>query len=168
MESIDGNRYIAGISQQMADQTTDMRTRWSAKGYWFGGTIYNKVTAQSDTLRLMATTPEFLTLTEVAERMGVAKMTARRYLDAGKFPNAVRQDGRKDGRWLVPMGDVLNSGIGRRYRHSPLPEHADADGTSETSDDLAALVETVRSQARTIEQLTAIVAQLTKEAPNAS
>jgi excisionase family DNA binding protein len=110
----------------------------------------------------MASTVEYLTLTEVAERMGVAKMTVRRYLDAGRFPNAIRQDGRKDGLWLLPMGDVTNSGIGRRYRHSPAPENSAAVATGSSGEDLAGLVETVRSQARTIEQLTALVAQLTK------
>lgn len=118
----------------------------------------------------METTSELLTLSQVAERMAVTKMTVRRYLDNGRFPNARRKDGRKDGLWLVPMDDVISSGLGQRYRHKPLPQvdlsptdvpNAAADG------DVAALMETVRSQARTIEQLTAIIAKLTSQSGGA-
>jgi len=117
-------------------------------------------------MAVMATTKtssaEYLTLADIAERLGVTKMTARRYLDAGKFPHAIREAGRSDGRWLVPMFDVEQSGIGRRYRHRPLPTSAtEPAGGQESTADVGAMAETILAQARTIERLVAVIAALT-------
>lgn len=141
-----------------------IRTAQSAYCYRSRG----QVSPVGVTLLLMGdhnTPREGLTLAEIADRVGVAKMTARRYLDAGKFPNAVREDGRADGRWLVPWADVQTSGIGKRYRHSPAPADPHI-GTPVVpgGESIEALLETLRAQARTIEQLTALVARLTGSA----
>jgi len=86
---------------------------------------------------------DMLTLTEIAERTGTSKVTARRYLDAGKFPDASREDGRGDGRWLVPWSNVLTSGLARKKTGAAQgPEGDRADDP---------LIRTVEAQARTIE-----------------
>jgi hypothetical protein len=86
---------------------------------------------------------DMLTLVEVAERTGTSKVTARRYLDAGKFPGAVRENGRGDGRWLVPWSDVLGSGLARKKTGAA--QGPEGDRTDDP------LIRTLEAQARTIE-----------------
>ena len=105
-----------------------------------------------------------MTLVETAERTGTSKVTARRYLDAGKFPHAKREDGRADGRWLVPWDDVVASGLARKKWTPPSGEASRLSDALERS--IETLSRTVESQAETIGRLTALVAQLTRGGDN--
>ena len=97
-------------------------------------------------------TNQLLTLIEIAERTGSSKITVRRYLDAKRFPHAIREVGRGDGRWLVPWDDVVSSGLARRIMNS---EPAVGESTPEGDPKLVeSLMRTIESQAQTIEQLT--------------
>lgn len=55
-----------------------------------------------------------LTLSEAAAASGASRVTLRRRLDAGSFPNAFRSDtdgkGRKD-TWRIPVGDLIAAGF---------------------------------------------------------
>ena len=102
---------------------------------------------------------DYLTLVEVAQRTGTSKVTARRYLDAGRFPNAKREDGRADGRWLVPWEDAVTSGLARKKLACVLvpPEARAMDAIEHT---LESLARTAELQAQTIERLTATIENL--------
>lgn len=101
-----------------------------------------------------------MTLVEVAERTGTSKVTARRYLDARRFPQAKREDGRADGRWLIPWDDVVSSGLARKkLADSAVSAERRANETLERS--IEVLSRTVEAQAQTIGKLTALVAHLT-------
>lgn len=102
------------------------------------------------TLSLMT---EYLTLAEVAARTGKSKVTVRRYLDAHRFPNAVREDGRRDGRWLVPWGDVVNSGLTRTRARLGESKPVNAD-----------LLETLASVDFAVAQLHELVSRLKHQA----
>lgn len=52
---------------------------------------------------------ELLTLSDAADRFGLARSTVRRALDAGRFPNAVQDDDPR-GAWRVPLQDLLDAG----------------------------------------------------------
>jgi hypothetical protein len=72
-----------------------------------------------------------LTPVEVAARTGTSKVTARRNLDSSRFTNAIREDGRSNGRWLDPWSDVLAPGLARKKllgaataEHTPSVLHA--------------------------------------------
>jgi hypothetical protein len=101
---------------------------------------------------------DYLTLVEVANRTGTSKVTARRYLDAGRFPNAKREDGRADGRWLVPWEDAVASGLARKklIGHFVSPEVS----TPVAEHTLESLAHTAELQARTIDRLTVLVEEL--------
>ena len=104
---------------------------------------------------------EMLTLVEVAERTGTSKVTARRYLDAGKFPDAIREDGRGDGRWLVPWDNVAASGLARKKGADLGPGRREGDPVMRT---LEAQARTIEAQARTIEAQAQAIWQLTERA----
>jgi len=104
---------------------------------------------------------EMLTLVEVAKRTGTSKVTARRYLDAGKFPDARREDGRGDGRWLVPWDNVAASGLARKKGGAD----SGPEGRREVEPVLRTLeaqARTIEAQARTIEAQAQAIGQLTE------
>lgn len=49
------------------------------------------------------------TLTEAVQRTGASRSTLRRYLDAGKFPNAYKDTSKA---WRFPLEDLLAAGLG--------------------------------------------------------
>jgi hypothetical protein len=53
------------------------------------------------------------TLTEAAAVTGRSRVTMRRHLDAGKFPNAWRDEssGETPAPWRVPLGDLVAAGL---------------------------------------------------------
>ena len=55
----------------------------------------------------MATRPAW-TLTEAVARTGASRSTLRRYLDAGKFPNAYKDTSKA---WRFPLEDLLAAGL---------------------------------------------------------
>lgn len=55
----------------------------------------------------MATRPAW-TLTEAVQRTGASRSTLRRYLDAGKFPNAYKDTSKA---WRFPLEDLLAAGL---------------------------------------------------------
>jgi hypothetical protein len=61
----------------------------------------------------MHTHEQAFTLTEAAQLTGRSRVTIRRYLDAGKFPNAWRGESAGAGAepWFVPAGDLLAAGL---------------------------------------------------------
>ena len=109
---------------------------------------------QSDIVTVME--QDQLTLVEVAERTGTSKVTARRYLDANRFPNAIREDGRADGRWLVPWSDVVASGLARKkLLGSPAPDGPD--GTAWMAEAIGSMARTIEAQSEVIKHLTALL-----------
>jgi predicted DNA-binding transcriptional regulator AlpA len=48
------------------------------------------------------------TLTEAVQRTGSSRSTLRRYLDAGKFPNAYKDTSKA---WRFPLEDLLAAGL---------------------------------------------------------
>ncbi len=109
----------------------------------------------------MTNVSDYLTLVEVAKRTGTSKVTARRYLDAGRFPDAKREDGRADGRWLISWEDVVASGLARKKLAGLLvaPEVRSTDALERS---LESLARTVEIQAQTIDRLTAMVESLSR------
>ena len=55
----------------------------------------------------MANRPAW-TLTEAVQRTGASRSTIRRYLDAGKFPNAYKDTSKA---WRFPIEDLLAAGL---------------------------------------------------------
>lgn len=112
----------------------------------------------------MTMSQEDLTLREVAERTGTSKVTARRYLDSNRFPNAYQEDGRADGRWLVPWTDVLSSGLARKkLAASRWTERSDGDTSLDAV--IERLSRTIDLQARSIDHLSALLASSAVTAP---
>jgi len=76
---------------------------------------------QSPTSRI-ADQPSF-TLAEAAAVTGLSRVTIRRYLDAGRFPNAFRDDStpRRPAPWRVPRADL--SALGRTLREPQMHDH---------------------------------------------
>ena len=97
----------------------------------------------------MAGTTGNLTIAEAARRIGVSKVTVRRALDAGRFPNAIREEHRGDGRWLIPWRDIEQSGLIRASALVARPEP--------TRQPLELVVE---MQARTIERQAEVIETL--------
>lgn len=74
-----------------------------------------------------------LTITEAAERAGVARSTIRRALDRDDFPNAARDEDDPRGTWLIPTADLDEAGYGA---DRGTPQGApDADGGATSSAD---------------------------------
>lgn len=46
--------------------------------------------------------PLILSMTDACRQLGVSKVTFRRYLDRGEFPNAFRLDAN----WRIPKSDI--------------------------------------------------------------
>ena len=111
-------------------------------------------------VRLAIMTDQYLTLVEIAERIGSSKVTVRRYLDAHRFPHARREVGRADGRWLVPWDDVVESGLARRVVNT---ERIAESSRNDQAILLESLVRTIESQAQTIERLTRALEELGHE-----
>ncbi len=62
----------------------------------------------------MSDSRPWLSLSEAAQAASCARITIRRALDAGKFPQAKRGDGPKgpgSGGWLIPVDDLLAAGF---------------------------------------------------------
>jgi hypothetical protein len=53
--------------------------------------------------------PHALSISEAARRCGVHRNTVRRYLDAGKFSGAFREDERSP--WQIPVKDLRDAGL---------------------------------------------------------
>lgn len=115
----------------------------------------------------MTNVSDYLTLVEVAKQTGTSKVTARRYLDAGRFPNAKREDGRADGRWLISWDDVVASGLARKKLANLLvaPDVRPHDAQERS---LESLARTVEIQSQTIDRLTAMVENLSRSGGGAS
>lgn len=52
-----------------------------------------------------------LTLSEAAEASDRSRVTLRRYLDAGRFPNAQRDETDINRPWLIPISDLEDAGV---------------------------------------------------------
>lgn len=106
----------------------------------------------------------WVTLVEAAALTRRSRVTMRRYLDRGRFPNARREPGRDDGRWQVPVEDLLAAGL----EVGPPSDRCEvvADTPAAPSDDgLAAVVaiqaQTISEQARVIQRMTAALERST-------
>lgn len=53
----------------------------------------------------------YLTLSEAADVSDKSRATLRRYLDAGRFPNAKRDPHDINKQWLIPVEDLEASGV---------------------------------------------------------
>lgn len=73
------------------------------------------------------------TLVEAAAVTGLSRVTMRRYLDAGKFPNAIRDTStpRRPPPWRIPRSDL--SALGLRISE-PEMEHQPASGPAPPSE----------------------------------
>jgi DNA-binding transcriptional MerR regulator len=56
--------------------------------------------------------PPLLSISDAARRCGVHRNTVRRYLDAGRFPGAFREDERSP--WQIPVHDLRDAGFNVR------------------------------------------------------
>jgi hypothetical protein len=51
-------------------------------------------------------------LSDVAAATGLSRMTIRRYLEAGRFPNAAKDpDGGTPAPWRIPLADLARAGL---------------------------------------------------------
>lgn len=56
-------------------------------------------------------TETYLTLSEAAKVTNRSRVTLRRYLDAGRFPHAKRDEEDVNQQWLVPASDLVAAGV---------------------------------------------------------
>jgi predicted DNA-binding transcriptional regulator AlpA len=75
------------------------------------------------------------TLTEAVQRTGASRSTLRRYLDAGKFPNAYKDTSKA---WRFPLEDLLAAGLSvseppKEHTLSASSERAMSNGNDHTS-----------------------------------
>jgi hypothetical protein len=108
------------------------------------------------------------TLTEAAQVTGKSRVTMRRYLDGGKFPNAWQEqvEGNTPPPWRVPLGDLVAAGLAvhpaDRVAPSTRPTQPDTAGMSAAFDEevqrlreeLAVAAALADERVRTIETLT--------------
>jgi hypothetical protein len=89
-----------------------------------------------------------LTLTAAAEACGVARITIRRRLDAGTFPNARQLEGPRGqggGTWVIPIDDLLGAGLHPHKIQHPEPDApAMGERAQDPDENLRAEVETQR------------------------
>lgn len=100
---------------------------------------------------------DVLTVSECAERYGVAERTVRRNLGAGRYPGAAKQPTPTGGRWLIPLAaaERHHSGAGNSEQLPP---------AAESGQQSAELVEELRRRAVAAEQA---VEELRRELRNA-
>lgn len=103
------------------------------------------------------------TLTEAAEVTGKGRATIRRYLDAGRFPNAFQEDTADPfPAWRIPSSDLIAAGlaIDLARPETRLSTSRRARSTvMSTSEELAAANAVAAERARTIEALTLELAE---------
>lgn len=114
------------------------------------------------------------TLVQAAAATGVSRMTIRRHLDAGRFPNAVQDRVSAGGGlppWRIPLGDLLAAGLTvdpasmtEPNRPSWLPTPATPEATTEViarlREELGAHKAIAAERARMIELLSQQAAEL--------
>lgn len=122
----------------------------------------------------MASRETSYTLTEAAEVTGRSRVTIRRYLDAGKFPNAWRDEasGETPAPWRVPLGDLVAAGMTVHPADRAslrIVKQADTRGVSDMTtneavaqlrEELAVATALADERARTIEVLVTQVTEL--------
>jgi hypothetical protein len=59
----------------------------------------------------MTTNGAWFTLSEAAALGDRSRVTLRRYLDAGRFPNARQDENDPNRPWLIPLGDLQEAGV---------------------------------------------------------
>lgn len=96
------------------------------------------------------------TLTEAVQRTGASRSTLRRYLDAGKFPNAYKDTSKA---WRFPLEDLLAAGLNvseppAERALSTSTEHA-ATATAEQVSKLEQALRDERTRADNAERLAA-------------
>lgn len=106
-------------------------------------------------VKSMTTRPAW-TLTEAVQRTGASRSTLRRYLDAGKFPNAYKDTSKA---WRFPLEDLLAAGLSvseppAERVPSPLTEQASR-ATSEQVSKLEQALRDERIRADNAERLAA-------------
>lgn len=103
------------------------------------------------------------TLTEAAEVTGKGRATIRRYLDAGRFPNAFQEDTADPfPAWRIPSSDLIAAGLAidlTRPATRPSPVRRAASTVMSTSEQLSAANAVAAERARTIEALTLELAE---------
>ncbi len=118
----------------------------------------------------MSPTAPSYSLTEAALVTGKSRVTIRRYLDRGQFPNAFRDDGGEPGPvpWRVPLSDLVAAGLTvspvEMLAHSGEVRQGDTEGGRTTlqvvREQLATATALAAERERTIESLRAQVADL--------
>lgn len=97
------------------------------------------------------------TITEAVQVTGRSRPTLRRYLDAGRFPNAFRDpEAGEHGPWRIPAGDLRAAGFtieADTADDTTAPDH-------ELRSQLAVALAVAEERARTIEMLRAQLEQL--------
>ena len=53
----------------------------------------------------------WFSLSEAASLSNKSRVTLRRYLDSGRFPNAHQDDTDPNRPWLIPLGDLQDAGV---------------------------------------------------------
>jgi predicted DNA-binding transcriptional regulator AlpA len=96
------------------------------------------------------------TLTEAVQRTGISRSTLRRYLDAGKFPNAYKDTSKA---WRFPLEDLLAAGLSvsepPAERALNTPTEQPGAGTSEQVSKLEQALRDERTRADNAERLAA-------------
>jgi predicted DNA-binding transcriptional regulator AlpA len=96
------------------------------------------------------------TLTEAVQRTGASRSTLRRYLDAGKFPNAYKDSSKA---WRFPLEDLLAAGLSvseppsERAQSTPIEQLSTA--TAEQVSKLEQALREERTRADAAERLAA-------------
>jgi predicted DNA-binding transcriptional regulator AlpA len=96
------------------------------------------------------------TLTEAVQRTGSSRSTLRRYLDAGKFPNAYKDTSKA---WRFPLEDLLAAGLSvsepPTERAQSMPTEQPSTATDEQVSKLEQALREERTRADNAERLAA-------------
>lgn len=105
---------------------------------------------------------ELLSLSEAARVSGVSRVTVRRYLDAGRFPNAVQMPGSGAGRgqWRVPVGDLR--AVGWSVSSDLAAGVPEAAPLTQTADEVSFLRRTIVDLTAALQRQQAISADLAR------
>ncbi len=96
-----------------------------------------------------------MTLTDLARRTGLARITIRRYLDAGRFPNAFQDHTsvHKPAPWRVPLSDVLLAGLTICEPDTPPPTKRPAAQAGASPEEVALRIDLAVAEALAEERL---------------
>lgn len=108
----------------------------------------------------MVLSEPWYSLSEAAAACSRSRVTVRRYLDAGRFPNARRDESDPNRAWLVPLRDLRDAGL----RPSGDTGSSSEEGPADLVVRLAVAEALAAERAAEIARLEAVIAALTAHA----